>query len=136
MCPHDLGQDVLQVGGPDERLGVVIVGVDEVLNRRFELFDAVEAAAQDGTLAVTGRSLPGSYEVTVRDSGPGIPESDREKVFEPFFTTKKSGLGLGLAIVQRIVTEHGGKIYLKGDTQSGTAFMVSLPTAGDKEEKP
>ena len=98
--------------------------------------NTMEAVAGNGTLAVTGRSLPESYEIIVRDSGPGISESDRENIFEPFFTTKKKGLGLGLAIVQRIVTEHGGKIFLKSDKRPGTAFVVSLPRAGDKEEKP
>jgi len=97
--------------------------------------NAAEAIGQDGTLSVSGRSLPESYELTVRDSGPGIPESDRENIFEPFFTTKKSGLGLGLAIVQRIVTEHGGEIYLEGGSRPGATVVVSLPIAKHKEEK-
>jgi PAS domain S-box-containing protein len=95
--------------------------------------NAAEAVEKDGTLVVSGRLLPQDYEISISDNGPGIPESERDNIFEPFFTTKKSGLGLGLAIVQRIVTEHGGRIYLENGDRDGATFVILLPTA-DKEE--
>ncbi|MBN2289017.1 MAG: PAS domain S-box protein, partial [Candidatus Glassbacteria bacterium] len=95
--------------------------------------NAAEAIESEGTLLVAGRPLPGYYQVSVQDSGPGIPASVRDKVFEPFFSTKQSGLGLGLAIVQRIVAEHGGNISLESSGRPGTTFVVTLPA--DKEDK-
>lgn len=65
-------------------------------------------------------------EVIINDNGPGIPRENLEKIFIPFFTTKPHGTGLGLALVHRIVTEHGGTVSV--DTgQSGTTFTLSLP---------
>jgi signal transduction histidine kinase len=72
-------------------------------------------------------------EVRVSDSGPGIPADLREQIFNPFFTTKKSGVGLGLSIVSKIVDEHHGSIeILKHDAirgESGACFVIFLPQA-------
>jgi PAS domain S-box-containing protein len=65
-------------------------------------------------------------EVSISDTGPGIPAELREKIFEPFFTTKQHGTGLGLAIVKRIVTAHRGSIYVNS-ILGGTNFVVQLP---------
>jgi len=64
--------------------------------------------------------------VTVRDTGPGIPEDIRDALFDPFVTTKPSGSGLGLALVAKIIGEHGGLIEV--DSRPGrTDFRVFLP---------
>jgi two-component system, NtrC family, sensor histidine kinase AtoS len=65
-------------------------------------------------------------EVSISDTGPGIPAELREKIFEPFFTTKQGGTGLGLAIVKRIVTAHKGSIYVNS-ILGGTNFVVQFP---------
>ncbi len=65
-------------------------------------------------------------EVSVSDTGPGIPAELREKIFEPFFTTKQHGTGLGLAIVKRIVTAHKGSIYVNS-ILGGPNFVVQFP---------
>lgn len=65
-------------------------------------------------------------EVSISDTGPGIPAELREKIFEPFFTTKQHGTGLGLAIVKRIVTAHRGSIYVNS-ILGGTNFVVQFP---------
>ncbi|MBI4537419.1 MAG: hypothetical protein HY712_05630 [candidate division NC10 bacterium] len=68
-------------------------------------------------------------EVTVADTGPGIPEEHREKIFEPFFTTKDGGTGLGLAIVRQITEDHGGIVICERQAGGGTMFRLSLPCA-------
>ena len=67
-------------------------------------------------------------EVSISDTGPGIPAELREKIFEPFFTTKQHGTGLGLAIVKRIVTAHRGSIAVNS-ILGGTNFVVQFPCA-------
>mgnify|MGYP003836641243 FL=1 len=65
--------------------------------------------------------------IEVRDNGSGIPESQHEKIFEPRFTTKSSGMGLGLALVKRIITGFGGRIEFETELNVGTTFKVYLP---------
>lgn len=67
--------------------------------------------------------------VEIEDSGPGIPADLREQIFNPFFTTKKTGVGLGLAIVTKIVDAHGGAVHVKSEPGRGACFQVSLPQA-------
>ena len=66
-------------------------------------------------------------EVSVIDRGSGIQPKDRESIFNPFFTTKPEGVGLGLAIVSKIVDEHGGKIAVESEPGKGSIFRVYLP---------
>jgi len=67
--------------------------------------------------------------VTVDDNGPGIPFDARERVFQPFFTSKRSGTGLGLALVQKIVVFHNGRIAVSASDLGGASLQVSLPLA-------
>jgi PAS domain S-box-containing protein len=89
--------------------------------------NAMQAMSTSGTLAI--RSDMDDFEVTVtfEDDGPGISAEDMSKLFEPYFTTKKSGTGLGLLIVQRVVREHGGEIQINSDPGKGTRLVVHLP---------
>jgi signal transduction histidine kinase len=70
-----------------------------------------------------GRSY---LEVSVADTGPGIPKELQDRVFNPFFTTERGGTGLGLAIAKRIITAHKGIIRLTS-FPGGTIFHVQLP---------
>jgi signal transduction histidine kinase len=73
-------------------------------------------------------------EIRFRDTGPGVPEAERESIFVPFYTTKEKGTGLGLAICQRIVKAHQGSIVVRSPAGDGAEFLVSLP--GLREERP
>jgi signal transduction histidine kinase len=66
--------------------------------------------------------------VAIRDTGPGIQQSDLQRIFIPFFTTKSAGHGLGLALAHRVITEHGGTLTAANSPQGGAIFIVRLPT--------
>ena len=69
--------------------------------------------------------------LSIRDTGKGISKEDSAQVFIPYFTTKESGTGLGLPIIERIVSDHGGVIWFNSAQGSGTTFFIDLPVGGD-----
>jgi signal transduction histidine kinase len=94
--------------------------------------NAVQSMPQGGELRVGGRRQPsarGAPELSlwVADSGRGISETDLPHIFEPFYSTKTQGSGLGLALVYRIVQDHGGSIDVRSWPGTGTTFTLSLP---------
>ncbi|HLG98426.1 MAG TPA: ATP-binding protein [Bryobacteraceae bacterium] len=91
------------------------------------LLNAAQASPPGGSITVKTRQLDGTVEVAVIDRGSGIEPKHLENIFNPFFTTKSSGVGLGLAIVSKIVDEHQGKITVESETGAGTVFRVFLP---------
>jgi len=84
----------------------------------------VRVEAADGPEA--GGAAP-TVRVTVQDSGAGIPRENLEKIFDPFFSTKERGTGLGLALVQQIVVEHGGRVDVASGADEGTTFSLTFP---------
>lgn len=112
--------------------------------------NAAEAMPGGGTIRLAAerkgeRSEPGLHsplpdrhpqvEITVTDTGVGIPEKDIEKVFEPFFTSKDGGTGLGLPISRQIALEHGGTLTCESTPGPGTIFHLTLPIS-DEEHAP
>jgi signal transduction histidine kinase len=81
---------------------------------------------------ITGRirRKDGAAEVSISDSGPGIPADRLGRVFDPFFTTKNDGMGMGLSIARTIVEAHGGRIWVENEIHGGAIFRVSLPLSG------
>lgn len=101
------------------------------LDRVFHnlLLNACEAVPQEsGLIEVRFRRLEGGVEIRVADNGPGIPEPIRDSVFHPFVSYgKENGTGLGLAVVQKMVEDHGGVISIEHTGGDGTIFKVVLP---------
>ncbi|MCU0682385.1 MAG: ATP-binding protein [Polyangiaceae bacterium] len=138
----DLVADVLRFVRPElERAGVRVtferaagspdVRFDEAQIRQALLNlirNAREAMPGGGELALgVAPSGEGGVEITIDDTGGGVPEEVRGSLFDPFFTTKKQGTGLGLAITREIVEAHGGAIACEG-LAGGTRFRLRLPT--------
>jgi PAS domain S-box-containing protein len=88
--------------------------------------NAADAMPEGGEIKFSSDIKPDHVDISVSDTGHGIPEGIREKIFLPFFTTKENGTGLGLAIVHRIVASHGGSIDVES-TEKGTTFRLRLP---------
>jgi two-component system nitrogen regulation sensor histidine kinase GlnL len=103
--------------------------------------NALEAMGRAGTLTVTTRIETDFHvrhaardrgqflSVDVEDTGPGIAAEDCERIFAPFFTTKTSGTGLGLAVSEHLVAQHGGTIAIESELGRGTRVRVRLPVA-------
>ncbi|GBD25623.1 Sporulation kinase A [bacterium HR30] len=110
----------------------VFADADRVRQVLFNLgMNAIEAAPEGTTVTITvarasknGRMYG---EVSVRDTGPGLPQELREKVFQPFFTTKADGTGLGLALCLQITEEHGGYLDIRDPQGPGIIFAVGFP---------
>jgi len=95
------------------------------------LLNAAQASPAQGTVTVKTRQFNSTVEIAVIDRGPGIEPKHLENIFNPFFTTKPTGVGLGLAIVSKIVDEHGGKITVESEPGEGSVFRVYLPFRED-----
>lgn len=90
--------------------------------------NAREAMPEGGTLTIdVARGESGGVQITIEDTGVGIPEDVRASVFDPFFTTKQRGTGLGLAVTREIIEVHGGHITCEARRPKGTRFKVKLP---------
>jgi len=101
----------------------------ELLERVFYnlVLNAAQASPAGGAVTVKTRAAGGTAEIAVIDRGAGIDPKHMDTIFNPFFTTKPTGVGLGLAIVSKIVDEHGGKITVDSELGKGSVFHVLLP---------
>jgi signal transduction histidine kinase len=89
--------------------------------------NAIQASQPGQSIDIIGRDAGEKIEIRVTDQGSGIEPEHLESIFNPFFTTKPQGVGLGLALVSKIVDEHGGKISVRSEKGMGTTFEISLP---------
>jgi two-component system, NtrC family, sensor histidine kinase HydH len=101
----------------------------ELMERVFYnlVLNAAQATAPGGAVTVKTRANGSMAEIAVIDRGVGIDPKQRDSIFNPFFTSKPTGVGLGLAIVAKIVDEHGGKIAVESEPGKGSIFCVILP---------
>lgn len=91
------------------------------------LENAVAAAGDRPQIEIRVLTLASQVQVQIADNGPGIAPQLMEKIFEPYFTSKHRGMGLGLAVVKKIIEEHGGKITVANRPEGGAVFTILLP---------
>ena len=89
--------------------------------------NALHAVGPSGEIRLVGTPADSSLEIAVEDTGPGLDPSVRGRLFEPLVTTKGKGIGLGLALVKRIVERHGGTVSVSPRAGAGTRFVVTIP---------
>lgn len=101
------------------------------LNIVQNAYEAMQENGSGGTLRVQVRLVfrnnRQGAELRISDTGPGVPEKLREEIFNPFVTTKKSGVGLGLSIVSKIIDGHHGSIRVENAPQGGAVFTIFFP---------
>jgi signal transduction histidine kinase len=117
-----------------ENLPEVSVSTDQMRQVFLNLIkNAEDAMHEGGTLDVRSQYRKGRVEVTISDTGCGIPPEDVKNIFEPFFTTKGvKGTGLGLSVSYGIVKNYNGEISVESEPGIGTTFTIQLPVVSDK----
>lgn len=128
---HHPRKDLPLLNGDPEQLkeallNIIINGCEAI--RNIGVIDIRE----DMIVSSQGRTYA---TLSIRDSGPGIPEGSKAKILQPFFTTKDDGTGLGLSITRRIVEQHHGILTFESGPDTGTTFTIQLPVEGDYNEK-
>lgn len=129
------GEVIVDVEDLDVRCGESLLGT-VVTNLLTNALKFVEGRPERRVHVVARRSGP-LCELTVSDTGPGIPAEAQARIFEPFFRApdaKGRGTGIGLATVQRIVEAHGGRIAVQSTAGPGATFVIRLPLARSSEE--
>lgn len=122
-----LGAHEFQVVIPELKLRADEVMMRQVFTNLIQ--NAIEAMPDGGRLSISAEIVAGYAIIKVSDTGHGIEQGLADRIFNPFFTTKEKGTGLGLALVHRIVTAHGGTIGMR-TSERGTEFAIRLPVAG------
>ncbi len=110
--------------------GSVSLKADEVLLRQALLNlvnNAIDAMPDSGSLEINLDSFHDKAQIRIADTGHGIPQDILKKIFLPFYTTKTERVGLGLALVQKIIVSHGGSIEVESEEGKGTSFTILLP---------
>jgi signal transduction histidine kinase len=112
----------------------LMVNKNQILEVFLNLFiNSIDAMDDGGELKVVGKIDRPSYKktdylaITVTDTGYGIKPENLSKIFDRYYTSKKTGTGLGLAVVERIVSAHGGTLNVKSEPERGTEFTIYLP---------
>jgi PAS domain S-box-containing protein len=117
-----LSEGLFPVHGDRVQLQQVVLNL---LLNALEAMGSVEAAPRE--LLISTKQDGTGVLVAVRDSGPGIDPSHRERVFDAFYTTKPSGTGMGLSICRSIIDAHGGRLWAEANEPRGTIFQFTLP---------
>jgi signal transduction histidine kinase len=126
--PHDLPPGY----GDERRLTQVVLNL---VGNAIKFTDV-------GEVVIKAAKVNGSFEVSVRDTGPGISPADQTKLFQEFqqadnsITRKKNGTGLGLAISKRIIEMHGGRIWMDSNLGQGSTFLFTLPICVEQQVGP
>lgn len=89
--------------------------------------NAIQACHEGGKVTFTCQDRGKAVQITIADNGVGIPEKDLNKIFNLYFTTKEQGSGIGLSVVQQIISQHNGTIQVSSREQQGTTMIIQLP---------
>jgi signal transduction histidine kinase len=114
-------------------LPAMMVDPELLRNCLFNFITNASQAMPNGGTIVLGAACDREaavFRLTFTDQGVGIAEEDLGKIFQPYFTTREAGIGLGLAITERIIREHGGEILVVSTVGVGTTFTIVLPILG------
>lgn len=114
----------------DPNVTNVTVDAEQIRRVFINLFEnSIDALDNDGKIEISTKFDFNTNKIFIRfsDNGTGIPSTDRDMLFLPHFTTKKRGTGIGLAIVNRILVDHGGTISVKNNQPRGTVFEIQIP---------
>jgi signal transduction histidine kinase len=88
---------------------------------------------EGGTLTLRTRNTGERARLEISDTGTGLTPEERERIFTPYYTTKQHGTGLGLAVVQSVVSDHHGTISVNSETGRGTTFIIDLPKRAEPD---
>lgn len=112
----------------DERHALVAADAEQMTQVLLNLMlNALQILPRGGLVAIATHEDAGKLVVEIADNGPGIPPEELARIFDPFFTKREGGVGLGLAVVQQIITVHGGKIHAGKSSLGGALFTITLP---------
>jgi signal transduction histidine kinase len=126
---HGVAVETQYAPGP-----LVIEGDRFALGRVYRnlITNAIQATEAGGRVTITTSRVGDQVEITVADTGSGIPAERLSAIFDDFVTTKRRGLGLGLAISKRIVEQLNGTIDVQSEVGRGTAFTLRFPASDDR----
>ena len=98
--------------------------------------NGIDAIGKEGTVSIMTHMAAGDVRVVIQDDGRGIEQEILPHIFEPFFTTKETGkgTGLGLSITYGLIKKLGGDITVRSQVGKGTAFTITLPIQGEKND--
>jgi PAS domain S-box-containing protein len=114
----DFSADIVQIECDENRLKQVFLNF---------IKNGIEAMPAGGDLFVRAVVAGKNVEISIQDTGVGIPPETLKKIGEPFYTTKKDGNGLGLMVSFKIIESHNGKVYIESEQNKGTTFKILLP---------
>lgn len=125
-CQLQLAEDVDSIAADPELLHRAVSNL---------ILNAMDAMPEGGTLTLRTGAEDDKISIEVSDTGAGLTPEECERLFTPYYTTKTHGTGLGLAVVQSVVSDHGGKITVHSMPGKGTTFRIELPRSLDKIEE-
>jgi PAS domain S-box-containing protein len=125
----DLAADLPKIAADRVQLQQVLMNL---------MLNGIEAMKETGGVLTAKLQLneDGQIQISIRDTGPGLPLGKADQLFDAFFTTKPQGSGMGLAISKSIVESHGGRIWANGDGGRGATFHFTLPVAPAETNTP
>nr|WP_237562906.1 PAS domain S-box protein [Bacillus dakarensis] len=114
----EANDDIVQIECDEDRLKQVFLNFVK---------NGIEAMPDGGDITVRVAITDGQVQISIQDTGVGIPEDKLKKIGEPFYTTKKNGNGLGLMVSYKIIESHNGTVYIESELNKGTTFNIVLP---------